>query len=904
MRLIYSCVGVVCVAVAFTACGDGAEFNNKGGGDAGSDATDAGSDSGGSPGTGGSNQTGGSLVGGGDPGGAGPEGGADSGGDTGAGGAPTPPECVTPADCDAARGASACGSWACNSGSCEIDSPGCSDDDGDSYGFGASCACAGLDCDDADATVTDAIQQSCYTGPNGTSGVGACQEGQAVCTAGVWGPCVGEVTPGGEACNGLDDDCNGSDDDGLGSFTCGLGACTATVTACSAGALAVCVPHGNAAVNDSNCNQIDDDCDGGIDEDCACVRVAPPPLGIDATGDGATVPFATVQAAINWAVSHPNGPQQVCISSGATCGSSFTYTSPASQTISMANGISVYGKYQHTTWTRCPTSTTILQPQTAAGLTFPASVVDSTVLDGVRVDRYNASTTAGVTIDGAQNVILSDVSIINTPIVTNSYAVNVINGAQATITRGHTDAGFGTTASIGIRAVGSTVSIEDNCLSPDPVSGRCDDFCGSNPAVRGRTSAGTGTTHAILLDDSPGSRIQRSAICANDADIGSAIKVTGDATGLVIRGNVVNAFGGAQDSHAIWLEDCGGAAPWIVDNQQIQAAGDSQQTRVDAVRSIGDCHPVIDRNVNIAGGGEGQAANPTAVHCAASGGTPSRCVVDGNLSLRGSDFGYPPVSAGVRCESSSCVKITGNTITGRGGGVAYGVWLGQTGAYVADNVVRGGCAGTAIGVYAEDSYARLENNRIFGYVQTDCSGSPPVVSKSYGLQVFTADGPNEIDVHSNFIDGGGTSSGSCESWGAAMNVTGTPSSVPSGVFRNNIFRAGTCTGGHTGFAELVAAADPRIFEHNDFDPANNPTALYLDEGNSPLATPGAVNALVDMTVVGNISADPQFVSYPTDLHLSAGSMCDGAGTSNGAPALDMDGAARDPNTPDIGPDER
>jgi hypothetical protein len=893
----------VCVALAFSACGDGAEFNNNATGDAGAGA-EAGGDSGGSPSTAGSNQTGGSLIGsGGDAGGTAPEGGMNAGGEPGAGGAPTPPECATPADCDTARGPSACGVWACNSGSCEIDSPGCSDDDGDSYGFGASCACAGLDCDDADATVTDSLQQSCYTGPNGTAGVGACQQGQAICTAGIWGPCVGEVTPGGEACNGLDDDCNGSDDDGLGNFSCGLGACTATIAACTGGALAQCVPHGNAAANDSNCNKIDDDCDGAIDEDCACVRVSP--IGNDALADGATVHFLTVQAAINWAVSHPNGPQQVCISSGAACGTTATYTSPANQTITMANGISVFGKYQHTTWARCPTSTTVLQPSTAAGVTFPDSVVSTTVLDGVRVDRYNASTTAGVTIDGATDVILSDVSITNTPIVTNSYAVNVINGAQATITRGHTDAGFGTSESIGIRAVGSTVSIEDNCLSPDPVSGRCDDFCGSNPSVRGRTSSGTGTTYAVLLDDSPGSRVQRSALCANDADIGAAIKVTGDATGVLIRGNVVNAFGGAQDSHGIWLEDCGGAAPWIVDNNYIAVAGDSQQTRVDAIRSIGDCHPVIDRNVNVTGGGEGQASNPTAVHCAASGGTPSRCVVDGNLALRGSEFGYPPVAAGVRCEGGSCVKITGNTITGRGGqSVSYGIWLGQTGAYVANNVVRGGCSATSIGVYAEDSYARLENNRVFGYVQTDCTNNPPVVSKSYGLQVFSSDGPNEIDVHSNFLDGTGTSSGSCDSWGVALNVTGTPPTAPSGMFRNNIFRAGMCTQSRSSFAELVAAADPRIFEHNDFDPANTPTTLYLDEGNSPLATVGAVNALIDMTVFGNISVDPQFVTYPTDLHLSPGSLCDGAGTSNGAPALDMDGAARDPATPDIGPDER
>jgi hypothetical protein len=61
--------------------------------------------------------------------------------------------------------------------------------------------------------------------------------------------------------------------------------------------------------------------------------------------------------------------------------------------------------------------------------------------------------------------------------------------------------------------------------------------------------------------------------------------------------------------------------------------------------------------------------------------------------------------------------------------------------------------------------------------------------------------------------------------------------------------------------------------------------------------------LIDMTTFGNISVDPSFVNYPSDVHLKPGSLCIGAGTSNGAPSVDMDGAARDAAKPDIGPDE-
>ena len=45
----------------------------------------------------------------------------------------------------------------------------------------------------------------------------------------------------------------------------------------------------------------------------------------------------------------------------------------------------------------------------------------------------------------------------------------------------------------------------------------------ATPRYAGRTTAGTGLSYAVLLDDAPGSRVQRSALCANDADAGAAI---------------------------------------------------------------------------------------------------------------------------------------------------------------------------------------------------------------------------------------------------------------------------------------------------------------------------------------------------------------------------------------------
>jgi hypothetical protein len=79
-------------------------------------------------------------------------------------------------------------------------------------------------------------------------------------------------------------------------------------------------------------------------------------------------------------------------------------------------------------------------------------------------------------------------------------------------------------------------------------------------------------------------------------------------------------------------------------------------------------------------------------------------------------------------------------------------------------------------------------------------------------------------------------------------------------------------------------------------------ALYVDENMSLLTMTSQVDGLADMIVSGTLSADPLFVLYPMDLHLSMGSPCANAGTAVGAPSLDWDGNPRDA-TPDVGADE-
>jgi len=771
--------------------------------------------------------------------------------------------------------------------------------------------------DNCNGLVDEGLSVACYEGPAGTENVGQCRAGMSHCIRGVQTGCTGQIQPIPEACNGLDDDCNGLVDEAMPDMTCGLGACRVSVPYCVGNQPQQCQP-GTGSVE--ICNGVDDDCNGLVDETCACIHVRPAGDGGDDTHTGGALdPMATINAAIARAA-QAGQPKIVCVASTSGCvGGNWTYFD---EDVVMMNGVSVYGGYDPANaggWTRRAACRTEIRGQTGPAVYFGHGVQSRTILDGFVASVVTPAGTvqsAVVAIEGSPGAVVSNCSIFGGLQGDQTFGILVTDDANGTpsmpeILNSSVEGGDGDSLSVGVYSINSSPFIQGSCdaVSID-VQARCTAGCWNGKHIRGhRTNGDAAYSFGVWLENSPGARVDQSAVCSVGEDVAAGIHITGNAAGTQITRSNMTAGGAFFSNDGIFLEDCGGASPWIANNDSIWSDGDGNGNSVAVgVRSLGNCHPLIEGNRLITGGGEGSSNDCRGVLCGIgpNSGQSSRCAIVGNETINGSNWGLPPSSYGVLCEDGACSMISQNLlINGRGGADCVGVYLrGASGAVVDRNIIQGGCGPTWItGVIADDSTARIQNNVIGTAL---CTDSVAAGSDFVGLWVANGGGANEPDVHSNAIFGGGGPSMSCLSSGIVMDLsvfTGLPTG-PLGIFRNNLIHPGVCNQSH-GVWERSVNADPRIFENNALVGNTNPGALYLDENGTILSTQAQINGLLDMTVSGNLDQGCGFSWVPgSPVTLPSGSPCRNAGTPTGAPGWDYFGAVRpQESAPEIGPDE-
>jgi len=95
--------------------------------------------------------------------------------------------------------------------------------------------------------------------------VGLCDYGEEICMDGE-SLCIGAQYSQTESCNNIDDNCNGDVDEGL--YRPCQTLCGSGLETCNEGYWVNCNAPGSSV---ELCNNIDDDCDGIIDEDCPCI---------------------------------------------------------------------------------------------------------------------------------------------------------------------------------------------------------------------------------------------------------------------------------------------------------------------------------------------------------------------------------------------------------------------------------------------------------------------------------------------------------------------------------------------------------------------------------------------------------------------------------------------------------
>jgi hypothetical protein len=171
-----------------------------------------------------------------------------------------------PPDCSAVCGDCECAGGE-DYGTCPADCGFCGDGYclADCSALAEDAATCPVDCCMPSCAASDGSTKQC--GSDGCGGLcGQCVSGYE-CSA--LGTCVCAVMGDDADCNGVDDDCNGAVDDHfpVQATTCGKGVCEGTgERGCADGQIIDSCLAGEPSGDDANCDGLDDDCDGAMDE--------------------------------------------------------------------------------------------------------------------------------------------------------------------------------------------------------------------------------------------------------------------------------------------------------------------------------------------------------------------------------------------------------------------------------------------------------------------------------------------------------------------------------------------------------------------------------------------------------------------------------------------------------------
>jgi putative metal-binding protein len=186
--------------------------------------------------------------------------------------------------------------------------------------------------------------QSCYSGPAGTQGIGACKAGTRTCNSQgtAYGACIGEVDPITESCaTSADDNCNGTANEGCvcspftttscysgAAGTQGVGLCKAGTKTCNSGGTAYGACTGEVIPVTESCKTAgDDNCNGTVNEGCAALSCS---LYTETFDDGSADALTTPYYKVDWCNETPspafNTP--ACLTPGASIRTNGTSSSP------------------------------------------------------------------------------------------------------------------------------------------------------------------------------------------------------------------------------------------------------------------------------------------------------------------------------------------------------------------------------------------------------------------------------------------------------------------------------------------------------------------------------------------------------------------------------------------------